>query len=276
MQTNNNTNKQNIIIPFVTMDKLFNKGQAGVDAVLLYGFLQKTAIIQNAKYGTNNRPLATRGFCKEKLHWGTKRYDAANHLLISEGLKRARTVAYRKGRSGFMGRIAELPYINLNPVSKALRIESPRTGPHTDGTFIHTDISTSNDLDSLRSSSVAKPSVLIRSDHTNGTEHKDFLLKKDLRTKYNRPLEKVGVNIDEFDNLFDETCHQVAKRLPKSNVDHNVLRLLAKNFYSTIYQENKHTGGTVVDKRSYFKDPHVAFAQLMKLAKNEYTWEGGD
>lgn len=137
-------NKGFITIPSATAHKLFKMGVSGIDALTLYNFLQYTAIWQNDKHGTNNRPKATREYCKKGLHWGTKRYVEASRVLREMGLKRSRL---HKVKGEVRGRYTELPFINLEKTStedvsrKDLRAKRPQLATNTDSRdILNTDV----------------------------------------------------------------------------------------------------------------------------------------
>lgn len=116
-------NKGFITIPSATTHKLFNMGEVGRDAFTLYGFLQYTSIWQNEKFGINNRPKATRGYCKKGLHWGTDRTRLATKTLVDIGLVTKRITRDEKGH--VTGHYVELPYVNHMTSTEVTWTENP-------------------------------------------------------------------------------------------------------------------------------------------------------
>ena len=99
--------KGNSYIPSATLHKLFKLGKVGFDAVGLYSFYQYTAMWQDEKWGTKNRPEATRQYCKSFLGMGTERHYNADKLLRKLGLIVKRK--FRK-KNGSFGYAVELPF----------------------------------------------------------------------------------------------------------------------------------------------------------------------
>lgn len=116
-------NKGLITIPSATTHKLFKLGECGRDAFLLYGFLQYTALWQNEKFGINNRPKATREYCKKGLHWSTDRFQAANKILVDLDLITKRITRDKKGH--VTGHFVELPFVNHMSSPKDVWPENP-------------------------------------------------------------------------------------------------------------------------------------------------------
>lgn len=133
-----------IQIPYEEVDKLLKKGEVGVDAITLYTFLQWKGIKDDGRFGVNNRPWASREYCKKGLHWGTTRFVAANKLLKEEGLKIRRTHKDDKTGKFIKKEFSELPFINLTKksASSPFVLENRQTVSGTPSTDITNNIST--------------------------------------------------------------------------------------------------------------------------------------
>lgn len=138
-----NKNKGFITIPSATTHKLFKMGADGVDAFTLYSFYQYTSLWQNEKFGINNRPFATREYCKKGLRWGTSKFVSANKILLDENLVTKRVARNEQGK--ITGHYIELPFVSLNKTTcpQMGHMDSAKTtcppNPLVDGKPTNTD-----------------------------------------------------------------------------------------------------------------------------------------